>query len=214
MAKKEKKSKAVLAGTLVKPGDYEKARGTIVPATELAKIRDGVAGQIEQAKHHTISCAEEENDAYTGLRAIAQIKKTIENRRKEITAPLNASLKSANALFKEVTAPLIEADGILRDKILAFQRVQQEKAAKEQERREKIQAAHEAKGHDVHQLAEVEPNVGVSTKTKRWTYDVENIAQVPRKYLVLDSSAITNAIRDGERDSPGLKIYQKEGLRV
>ena len=186
----------------------------IVPASELAKLRNRCAPIVEAAKNHLVATHLTEDDAYNLLKSIAAHKKAIEKRRKEITQPLNASLKSTNALFKEVVAPLVEADSILRDKILAFQRVQQAKADKEFARREKIQASHEARGHETHEIAEVEPDVGVSTVTKRWTYEVVSQSKVPCKYLMIDSAKIRQAIRDGVREIAGLRIYQEEGLRV
>jgi hypothetical protein len=186
----------------------------IVPASELATIRSSYVDLVANAGHLAIKKATDEDTAYNILKTIAAKKKEIEKRRKEITKPLNASLKATNALFKEVTAPLVEADGILREKILAFQRIQQEKADKEMERREKIQASHEARGHETHEIAEVEPDVGVSTVTKRWTYKVINEKLIPRKYLIPHPVAIGKAIRNGEREIAGLEIYQEEGLRV
>lgn len=187
---------------------------TIVPASELAEIRKDSSALMESVKDLRVTTAEQEDAAYTTLKSIAKTKKGIEKRRKEITQPLNTSLKATNALFKEVVAPLTEADGILRNKIIDFQRVQQAAADKEMQRREKIQASHEARGHETHEIAEVEPDVGVSTVTKRWTYEVVASHLVPRKYLEVNSRAIRNAIRDGERGIAGVRIYQEEGLRV
>ena len=187
---------------------------TIVPASELETIKRSCSGVIVTATALKVQNPTSENDAYTILKQIAAKKKEVEKRRTEITKPLNTSLKATNALFKEVTDPLIEADGILRDKILAFQSIQREKADKERERREKIQDAHEAAGHEIHELAEVEPDVGISTMTKRWTYEVTDVTKIPRNYLVPHPVAIRAAITQGERDIPGLSIFQVGGLRV
>jgi hypothetical protein len=98
---------------------------------------------------------------------------------------------------------------------MGFRQEQQEKADKEQERREKIQASHEAKGHKTYELEEVEPEVAEKTVTaKRWTFEVIDIGRVPTKYLEISSAAVRLAIRNGEREIKGLRIYQEEGLRV
>ena len=190
------------------------AVGSLIPANEVSKFKSAGGALVGKAIDLEIHSADTETMAYGVLKQIATKKKEVEARRKEITQPLNKSLKATNALFKEIAAPLVDADSILREKILAFQRVQQEKAAKEQERREAIQASHEERGHETHELAEVAPDVGESTVTKRWTYEVVDESKIPRKYLVPHPVAIRQAITDGERDIPGLKIYQKEGLRV
>lgn len=210
----------------------KKAQVEIVPAAELAKIRKGNTLIVGDATTHIVCSANSENIAYTVLKRIADAKKTIEKRRKEITQPLNASLRSANALFKEVVAPLVEADGILRGKILAFQRIQQAKADKEQERREKIQAAHEAKGHETHTLEEVEPDVGVSTVTKRWAIRITDATKLPEKVLrqlmrtdegyEVMGKWLRKQMREADKeadgrpilDIPGTEVFQDTRLRV
>lgn len=54
----------------------------------------------------------------------------------------------------------------------------------------------------------------VSVRNKPWTYRVVDEACVPREYLCLDSPKIRDAIRRGEREIPGLEIFQEEGLAV
>jgi hypothetical protein len=50
--------------------------------------------------------------------------------------------------------------------------------------------------------------------TKRWTFEVEDLSQVPREYLVLDSAKVRAAIAEGARTIAGIKIYQTEGLTL
>lgn len=50
--------------------------------------------------------------------------------------------------------------------------------------------------------------------TKTWTHSIVNESLIPREYLVVDSSKITKAIREGVREIPGVSIFQKEGLTV
>ena len=58
---------------------------------------------------------------------------------------------------------------------------------------------------------------GTSTIRKDWTFDVISVEELAksRSDLVIENTvAIRQAIRNGERDIPGLKIYQKETLSV
>src|SRR4030042_391913 len=67
------------------------------------------------------------------LSMISNLKKALEERRKEYTQPLNDHLKEINATFKIFSEPLDAADKALRGKILAFnaeQRRLQEEAAR------------------------------------------------------------------------------------
>jgi len=188
---------------------------SIVPVEVQDKARQDASRLSALAIRIEVGTTEQESKAYDALGQIKTALKTIETARKKITGPLNQSLKAANNMFKTLSEPFKSADLIIRDKILDFRRQQEEKARREQERREKIQASHEAKGHKTYDLEEVEPEVAQETViTRRWTYEVLDITKVPRKYLLLDGVAVREAIRAGEREISGLRIYQEEGLRV
>jgi len=188
---------------------------SIVPVEVQDKARQDASRLSALAIRIEVGTTEQESKAYGALGQIKTALKTIETARKKITGPLNQSLKAANSMFKTLSEPFKSADSIIRDKILDFRRQQEEKARREQERREKIQASHEAKGHKTYDLEEVEPEVAQETViTRRWTYEVLDITKVPRKYLLLDGVAVREVIRAGEREISGLRIYQEEGLRV
>jgi hypothetical protein len=88
---------------------------------------------------------------------VAAMLKSIEKRRKFFVEPLNAHVKSVNALFASLSEPLKRADQILRHKILEWRAAEQKKiddarraaeaAAREEQRKaeEKAQAAATAK---------------------------------------------------------------------
>jgi len=188
---------------------------SIVPVEVQDKARQDASRLSALAIRIEVGTTEQESKAYDALGQIKTALKTIETARKKITGPLNQSLKAANNMFKTLSEPFKSADLIIRDKILDFRREQEEKARREQERREKIQASHETKGHKTYDLEEVEPEVAQETViTRRWTYEVLDITKVPRKYLLLDGVAVREVIRAGEREISGLRIYQEEGLRV
>ena len=193
----------------------KKTETSIVPVEIVQKAESDAALMTQQAQTIQIATTEQEEQAYTALTQIKQAIKTIEDKRKEITAPLNASLKAVNAMFKRLSTPFIEADRIVRNKVMDFRQAQEEKAQKELERRQKIQAAHEAKGHEVHEITAPKIEVAKTTvTTKRWTFEIVDVNKVPREYLVIDSVAVNKAIRDGIREIGGLNIFQVEGLRV
>lgn len=193
----------------------KKTNTSIVPVEVVQKAESGAALMTQQAEAIQVTTAEQEEEAYTALTQIKQAIKTIESKRKEITKSLNASLKAANAMFKTLSAPFVEADRIVRDKVMDFRQVQEEKAQKELERRQKIQESHAAKGHETHEITEPKAKVAETTvTTKRWTFGVVDEKKVPREYLTLNSFAVTQAIRNGVREIDGLDIFQVEGLRV
>ena len=51
--------------------------------------------------------------------------------------------------------------------------------------------------------------------TRRWSFEVIDLDQVPREYMSLDVAVVRQAItRDGVRQIPGLRIFRSEALRV
>jgi len=193
----------------------KKTNNSIVPVEVVQKAESDAALMTKQAEAIQVTTTEQEEQAYIALTQIKQAIKTIENKRKEITKPLNASLKTTNAMFKTLSRPFLEADTIIRDKVLDFRQEQEEKAQKELERRQKIQAVHEKKGHETHEITAPKAEVAKTTVTaRRWTFEIVDLDKVPREYLVLDNVAVNKAIRNGVREIDGLNILQVEGLRV
>lgn len=77
----------------------------------------------------------------------------------------------------------------------------------------------EAKADGVYDIVDVGNKIVLATSREgRMAADLivealnEACTQVPRRYLTLDRGAITRAVRAGERDIPGVRIFQKEGM--
>ena len=181
----------------------------------LVKVRKESNAIVASANIMKVKTVEQEGDAYQILQKIKDRRKIIETERKKMKEPITAAGKAVDKFCKEADAPYKEADGILRDKILTFREEQEELAEKKREKQEKIQASHEARGHQTHDLVEVVPEVAAETVTvKRWVFDVVSESKVPRDYLMVDTQKIRQAVRDGIREIPGVEIYQEESLRV
>jgi len=188
-----------------------------VSHTEIVKIQNQNKPVISKAEALVIKVSDDESAAYKILQAIKERMKLVEDKRTSITKPMNKSLKEVNALFKTLSEPLKTADKIIRDKILAFRTKREEQAAKRQEKL--IARAEEEEDENIAEAladkaAAVQANVGESQTMKRWTFKVIDIKKVPRQYLVLDSVAVRDAIRDGERQIPGIDIYLESSVRV
>lgn len=55
---------------------------------------------------------------------------------------------------------------------------------------------------------------GSATRRKVWTGEVVDESQVPRQYMTVDQKKINAAVKAGEREIPGVKIYEKASLAV
>lgn len=186
----------------------------IITQAEVTRIKKKNLPAVSKAASLEIKKVADEDNAFEALKVIKERLNFIEDKRTAITKPLNVSLREVNKLFKELSTPLREADDIIRKKILLFHEEQRVIAEKKEEKRHKIQASHEARGHKVHAPAVVEPERGKSTTQKRWVFEIEEITKVPAEFLIVDSAAVNNTIADGTREIKGLKIFQKESITV
>lgn len=63
-------------------------------------------------------------------------------------------------------------------------------------------------------VSHVQTSRGSGSRKKRWVAEVFDEQSVPREYLMIDQVKINAAVRAGERDIPGVKIFQKSDLAM
>lgn len=136
----------------------------------------------------------------------------LEEERKQITAPINASLKVVNDRYKTLTVPLKELKEKIENMILEYRRVEEEKRLAEEERLIEIS------GNPLVSVTNSVPEVietrdSKTTFVKKWVYETVDIKKVPRQYLMIDDSAVKEAISSGKREIKGLHIFQKDSFR-
>lgn len=182
---------------------------------------------VLQADTFTIETEAQLNEASELLRKIKTAYKTVEERRTFVVKPLNDQIRNINGWFKSITEPLVQAEDILKRKVLTFRQEQErirlaeqkrleEEAAKKQAEINKLaeQKGVEAPVLNVPKLAELDKTVNTSTIKKVWTFEVTDLNLIPREYLVVDETKIRNAVREGVRNIPGVKIFEKDQLAV
>lgn len=161
------------------------------------------------------------------LSIIAGLRKAIEERRKEYISPIKVHLDALNEVFKQFTAPLIEADSLNRDKVKAY-RAEQERKRVEAEAIEKgkLELARREmalKGEVTVDLTpipvpevinKVQTDLGTASRFKVRKWEIENIELIPREYLTIDAGRVTKLVKAGINQIPGIRIWEEEGLRV
>lgn len=158
----------------------------------------------------------------------------VENRRKVEVDPLNTQLDEINGRYKKITRELdrikkqakaaVEAWMNEQDRIAAAEAL---RIAKEEEeaRAKELMAAHaqevEAPSAPLASFEEapvapaaIASDTGLAQKSKHWTYEVLDIKQVEAKFLLINNKDVMAAIHAGERNIPGLRIFQKSQLSV
>lgn len=147
-----------------------------------------------------------------------QLIKQVGAARKAITTPMQDEIKNWINREKELITPIEEviqkADDLIQQfnaRIAAQQQAMLDKIAREEQ--ERLQE--EGNAEQVRQESQFKRQIAVAQHStegvrKIWTFEVKDLSQVPREYLMLDEQKVRQAIREGKRDIAGLCIFQKQ----
>ena len=170
----------------------------------------------------TVEVVNDEGDkaiVASAIREGKQLFKQVSAARKAITTPLQEEVKSWIAKEKELVSPIEEAIQRADELIQEFnvQVATQQQAVLDRIAEEELVRLQEEDSDPerVRIESQFKQQIAVaqhSTEGVRnvWTFEVQNLAKVPREYLMLDEKKIRNAMRSGERSISGLMIYQKQ----
>ena len=189
----------------------------IIPQKDIQILEKKVSPMVKVSEDYKIETVEDVDRASTILKGLRDTERTIENKRKEFTQPLNQSLKAINDSFKKITEPLVIARTVLTQRVVDWKIAEREKLEKEEARRRKIQEAHEAKGHEIKApvvLERPEAKIGNTQTRKVWTFELTDFGKLPDDYKIVDMPKVRADIRNGVRDISGLRIYQEEKLSI
>ncbi len=185
-------------------------------------------GLQRYAENRAIISDEAVRFATDDLSLISKLKKTIEDKRKEFTIPINEHLKGINDAFKWLVAPLEQADKITREKILAYRQEQERKNREAEEinrlRMEAAKKEMELKGEltESVNLVEVLPPPPAHVRTDMGTlgtmkikkFEVVDFALLPNEYKMVDATKLGKVVRAGLSSIPGVRIWEEESIRV
>lgn len=180
-------------------------------ASTYEKNADGVLLEIELMKF------ESDQDANFGAHVLREVKenlKGIEERRKEITVPLNAALNSVNGLFRPARDALERCEKNLKEKLAGYQERKQlanRAAMGLAAKSEVVEEAQQA-------LALVDqsgPPKGVSVRHV-WKFEVTRPDDVPPELCGPDLEKIGDWIKqhynklvEGESMIPGVRLFKQ-----
>lgn len=161
---------------------------------------------------------------------MAKLGKSIEGLRKEYTVPVRTFLDGFNASFKELTDPLIAAEALTKKKLLVYNAKRQEEYRIAEAERQIAEAETEAKRlQALHATGEViespiedhlharvqEPQksiraeMGTASQADCWKWKVKDKSLIPMAYYTLDEAKVTRLVKAGERNIPGIEIYNE-----
>lgn len=103
------------------------------------QLRSTATKLIDDAGALRIFTAADLSYATDLLKSLTERGKQAEEERKRLVKPFNDGVAQINARFKSITLPLQDAVGMLKDKMLTFQRAAERKAEEERQRRQREQ---------------------------------------------------------------------------
>ncbi|WKN44903.1 hypothetical protein [Tunicatimonas pelagia] len=153
------------------------------------------------------------------IRESKQLIKQVSVARKAITTPLQEKAKQWIAKEKELVAPIEKAIAHADQLIQQFNAkvtAQQQAVLDRIDEGERAQLqAEDGDVEALRQQSEFKRQIAIAQHStegvrKVWTFEAQNLANVPREYLMLNEKKVRQAIRSGERHIPGLMIFQKQ----
>ncbi len=180
---------------------------------EISEEIDRATGALREVKDFPVVSPEDIAFAETLVLDAKKQWKRIDDRRKAITAPLNEALRSANDLFRPALGAYAEAEGTLRQKILAA------RAEIDRVNREAMLAAEAALAkNDVRGAALAAAPITAPPSTKGmtyrdvWEFRVVDAAISPREFLEVDEKKVKAwvAVHGDKNVIPGIVVTKAE----
>ena len=180
----------------------------------------------EYAEARVIATNDDLKPANDDLIIIRKVKKAMEEKRKEYLKPFQDHVKETNEAYKTLMEPIEEADKITAGKMLAFDMEQRRKIreaeAIEEEKMELARREAALNGGvitvDLTPVDKpeappdtVRTDVGSSGQRDNWKWEVTDITQVPREYLMINAGMLTPIVKasKGKLTIPGIRIYNE-----
>jgi len=185
----------------------EQIENDLEPGTDLDIIsyHDEAVKLRDYAEKLTIATLDDMKVATDDLTIIATFKKAMEAKRKEYLEPLQAEVKAINENYKNLMAPVLEAEDITKKKMLAYNHEQARIRAEQEEINRKRQEAAEAemklKGEisEPVNIIEVTPEpakktstvLGTASQRDNWKFRIVDVDALPREYMIPDEVLLT-----------------------
>jgi len=183
-----------------------------------------------RAEAKVIATPDDIKAATEDLSDISRLKKAMEEKKREYLDPLKIQAEAIRETYSTLMDPILAADKITRDKILAY-RQEQEDRRREQERINavKLQTAEDerrlsGKPSEPVELIEVSPTVpthvstdlGATGQRANWKWEVTDFSLVPDDYKLINPGVLTRVVKasKGKVTIPGIRIFNEPIITV
>lgn len=171
---------------------------TVDQATQLLSKKLDLNPLIARASNHTIENEESASQALSMSLQARKIRKQLDETRLSIIRPHLDFQKAINKIVKEYEAKLEEIENNLKNKLDEYLQ----------------KAASSNNAIFIAKSKEMFVEDGKLSRVTKWAWELENEFLIPREYLILDEKKITEAVKQGIRNIPGLNIFEKEEITM
>jgi signal transduction protein with GAF and PtsI domain len=147
---------------------------------------------------------------------VSALLKTIDEKEKLITKPINDSLKKIRDMFRPYKEQVENAKNDIKSKMETYIKAENERKAIEEARvMARIEKGTIKEETAVRKLGEIEDTKTVTsgTTTSVLTVELIDIKQVPAEYLLIDESKIKEDFRAG-KEIAGVKCFYQTKIRL
>lgn len=171
---------------------------TVGQATQLLSKKLDLTPLLSKAENYVVSDEESASQALSMSLQARKIRKQLDETRLSIVRPHLDFQKAINKIVKDYESKLEEIENRLKERLDEY--------LKNSASSNNASFITKARGLSVED--------GKLTKVKKWTWELEEEALVPRDYLSLDEKKIDEAVKQGVRTIPGIKILEKEEISM
>jgi hypothetical protein len=187
---------------------------------ELSVVKTQVSKAILVSQQLQIKVKEDLIKATDVLSKIKTIGKLIKEKKEGITKPLNEALNNARELFKPIEAQWLEAENIVKNKILEFEKIESERVVKQEQKIvDKVdngeisfdKASEKIKNLQLFRRIEnkIEGKVGEIQFRVIKKVIIKDASKLPREYLIPDEVKIRKDALDG-KDISGVEVVEEK----
>lgn len=171
---------------------------TVGQAAQLLGKKLDLAPLISRASNYLIEDEASASQALSMSLQARKIRKQLDETRLSIIRPHLDFQKAINKIVKEYEAKLEEIENNLKSKLDDYLQ----------------KSASTNNSSFITRSREMFVEDGKLSKVRKWTWELEDEAVVPKEYLALDAKKIDDAVKQGVRNIPGIKIFEKEEISM
>lgn len=187
-----------------------------IGAKELAIVKKQASAANEVAKGLVINSQPKLEEAKIVLQKIGTAKKFVKGKKDEIVKPMNEALKKVKELFAPLEEMIEEAEGIVKDKMLGYNRILQ---AEEEKRRLALEEEAKKKNLDevkiekaVEKVEAIIEKRGAIPTRKNKVIEIVDENLVPDRYWKIDLVKLREDVITNGLEVAGVKVVIEESI--